>query len=208
MAGSIHEASEGRRPGDPRKDFGTREFSEPFGFTMELVRGKKTEILEMLGRHSDVIGTEVAITVANRESAKALREFGREVMQLHTNTDANTFPGMTIFVTPDALNRVVSLCETLQRPVPEEQMEEIVPGLIAIDFPKGIYAVAESGRRLFQFYQEADDPDDSILNNKTNKAFALMGDAGVVRIEGRASDEFWQNPNFEFDGTPKQDHQA
>jgi len=170
----------------------------------ELLVGRSTEVAEdaeqrarkLLGRHPTLVATEVVDLIAQRETSLALEEYGKRRLEGQANDNYSQQPGLTVYLTHQGSERVVEMCKREGYPITETQIEEVIPDLVALKLPRGVYGMGMGGA---QFYQEASA--DWERSNRADKPFALGYD-DVVRIEGNAN-ELWQNVNYNWDGTPK-----
>jgi len=169
-----------------------------------LLVGKSTEVAkyaeqkarELLGRHPGLVITKVANLIAQREATLALQEYGKKRLDGYANDDYSQQPGLTAYLTPQSLKRVVKMCEQDGNRITNIQIEEVTINLIALRLPRGAYVMGGGGA---QFYQEANT--DWEQSHTADKPF-LLDYNDVVRVEGDAN-ELWQNINYQWDGTPK-----
>lgn len=166
------------------------------GRSTEVAKGAEQRARELLGRHPSLVAGEVVDLIAQREASLALQEYGKRRLDGHANDNFSHQPGLTAYLTPQGRKRVVAMCEREGYAVPNTQIEEVTPDLVALRLPRGVYGMGMGGA---QFYQEASS--DWEQSNRAEKPFALGYD-DVVRIEGDAN-ELWQNVNYQWDGTPK-----
>lgn len=167
------------------------------GRSTEVAKGAEQRVRELLGRHPSLVASEVVDLIAQRETTLALQEYGNRRLDGHANDNYSQQPGLTAYLTRQGCERVVEMCEREGYAIPDTQIEEVTPDLVALRLPRGVYGMGMGGA---QFYQEASA--DWKQSNKADKPFAL-GYNDVVRIEGEAN-ELWQNVNYQWDGTRKE----
>lgn len=166
------------------------------GRSTEVVKGAEQKARELLGRHPSLVAGEVVDLIAKREAALALQEYGKNRLDGHANDNYSQHPGLTAYLTRQGCERIVKMCEREGYPIPDTQIEEVTPYLVALRLPIGVYSM---GMGSAQFYQEASS--DWEQSHRANKPFALDYN-DVIRVEGKIN-ELWQNVNFQWDGTPR-----
>ncbi|MBI2074205.1 MAG: hypothetical protein HYT83_00030 [Candidatus Levybacteria bacterium] len=127
---------------------------------------------------------------APRTQSDPAAEHQRWLAVRRGNADSSMGPGMTVYVTPggrDQLERVAQECgyDGLNtRPVAE--------GIVAIDYPNGVYGTGLGGVELWQHAVSSND-DKSEWNTRSMPT--SMPCYLVIRIEG-SSGEHWQNVDY------------
>lgn len=165
------------------------------GTSIEAARKAEQRVRELFGRYPTLVAEEVANLIAQREGIFALKEYVERRISGRANDNSSQQPGLTAYLTRQGCEIVVEMCKLGGYPIADTQIEEVTPDLVALRLPRGIYNM---GRGNAKFYLEAEA--DWEQSREANKPFAL-GYNDVVRIEGDAADEFWQNVNYNGDGT-------
>src|SRR3990172_2158458 len=109
------------------------------GRSTEVAKGAEQKTRELLGRHQSLVAPEVVDLIAQRESALALQEYGKRRLDGHANDNSSQQPGLTAYLTPQGRERVVEMCEREGYTIPDTQIEEVTPDLLALRLPKGVY---------------------------------------------------------------------
>jgi hypothetical protein len=164
----------------------------------EIARQAEERAKELLNRHSDLIGPGLGNIIAQRESIFAIEEYKQRRYEGLENDSSSEKPGITTYVTPLGRDEILETCRQEGYPIPDYQIEELTPDLIALRLPRGVYGTGRLGLSI-QFYQEASyDWENSSM---ASKPFVLHPNS-VVRIEGD-NNELWQNAAFQWNGAPK-----
>lgn len=149
----------------------------------------------LLDRHQDLVAGNIIDQIVGREARTALQYFGEVVLSREVSYFTNKEPGMTILVTPKGMERLTDKLHSLPYLRPTT-MRPITDSLHLVHFSKGGYVM--SGGRA-QFYQEVSEK--WFQGSGATGPFTLAYDQ-VVRAEGMRG-EFWQNWDYNWDGTPK-----
>lgn len=162
------------------------------GKSAEIAAATKERVLEMLGRHTELVAPHIAKDVATREADYEARAYVHRRMEGYENDSGTYDPGIQIFFTT-AQKKDIMERTTIQA----GEFKESTPGVWSLDCPKGVfYYVPDRG--VVQIFREEGD---FKRTGEGLKPLRLPYDS-LLRIEG-AKGAYWANAEYTPAGKKK-----